>query len=76
MADDAAQLLDPGQLGDAQAAVPVPTAEQQAPVVGHHQHPGADVQPGGEGPAQEPLGPATDRKGQGEDTNKSRGSGR
>lgn len=56
-ADPAHQLPFP-QLGDAKAAVPVSAAEQQAAVVGHHQHLGAELHPGRERPAQETLSPA------------------
>lgn len=68
MPADASQQLALGQLGHAKAAVPVAAAEQQAAVVGHDQHLGADVHPGGEGAAQEPLGSAqhtTQRSGRG-----------
>lgn len=53
-----AHQLPFSQLGDPQAAVPVAPAEQQPPVVGHHQHLGADLRPGREGAAQEALRPA------------------
>lgn len=63
VAADPAHQLPFGQLGDPQATVPVAPAEQQPPVVGHHQHLGADLRPGGEGTAQEALRPAVgDRK--------------
>lgn len=58
VAADPAHQLAFGQLGDPQAAVPVAPAEQQPPVVGHHQHLGAHLHPGREGAAQEPLRPA------------------
>lgn len=55
-ADPAHQLGLP-QLGDAQAAVPVSPAEEQPPVVGHHQHLSANVHAGREGSGQETLRP-------------------
>ena len=58
MAADASEQLALAQLGDAEAAVPVTATEQQAAIIGHDQHLGADVHPGGEGAAQEPLGSA------------------
>lgn len=56
-ADPAHQLPFP-QLGDAEAAVPVTPAEQQAPVVGDHQHLSAELHSGRERPAEETLSPA------------------
>jgi len=53
-ADPAHQLALP-QLGDTETAVPVPSTEQQAAVVGHHQHLSADLHPGRERAAQESL---------------------
>lgn len=62
VAADPAHQLALGQLGDPQAAVPVAPAEQQPPVVGHHQHLGADLHAGREGAAQEALRPAAGDK--------------
>ena len=53
-ADPAHQLAFP-QLGDTQTAVPVSSAEEQTAVVWHHQHLIAELHPGRERSAQEPL---------------------
>lgn len=55
MPADPAHQLALAQLGDAETAVPVSSAEQQTSVVGHHQHLSTDVHPGGERSAQETL---------------------
>lgn len=53
-ADPAHQFALP-QLGDPEAAVPMSSTEQQAAVVGHHQHLSADLHPGSKRSAQESL---------------------
>ena len=58
MPADPAHQLALAQLGDAETTVPVSSTEQQASVVGHHQHLGADLHPGREGSTQETLRPA------------------
>lgn len=52
---DPAHHFGLGQCGDAEAAVPVSSAEQQAGITGHHQHLGPDVHPWGKGATQEPV---------------------
>lgn len=55
MPADPANDLSFGQLGDPEAAVPVPPAEQQPAVIGHHQNLSADLHSGGKRSTQETL---------------------
>lgn len=58
MPADPAHQLALAQLRDTETAIPVSSTEEQTSVVGHHQHLGADLHPGGEWSTQETLHPA------------------